>query len=632
MNRAVSTFTIKSIDDEQRIIEGIASTPTVDRVGDVVDPYGATLALPVPFLYQHDKNKPIGHIIAANAGDDGIKIKAQVAKGVVPFIDEAWALIKAGLVRGLSIGFRPHADGREAIKGGGWKFKSYEILEISAVTVPANADASISIIKAISDDFLAASGKEKVAVVRLGKSPGVSGTSIKTPKGIIMAKTTAETISGFETKRAAVIGSMTTIMEKSAEDGATLDEEQTTQYDDAATELKTIDAHLERLRKHEQIMLTKATPITHENTSTQEKASNLRGGQVITVHSNVEKGTAFTRYALAIAMAKGNLMHAEKLSERWKDSTPEVGLCLKAAVAAGSTSDATWAAPLVPYNVMASEFIELLRPKTILGKLPNLRKVPFNIRIPRQTAGVSGAFVGEGLPKPVQKMGFDNITMLWAKAAVIIVLSDELARFSNPSAEALARQDMLNGLAQYLDDRFINPSYAGVAGVSPASITNGITPVAASGVTIAAISGDVKAMRNSFAVANLDLMNSAWIMNPSTALSLSLVRNAFDAYDFPTIAVDGGTWFGLPVITSNNIASSVIVLVDQSEILYSDDGGISIDMSQEASVQMNDSPTAGATSLVSLWQNNLIGLRAEKWCNWARRRDAAVSVLTGVAY
>src|SRR5688572_5209983 len=41
LDRAWSTLTVKSVDTERREIEGIASTPSVDRVGDIVEPMGA---------------------------------------------------------------------------------------------------------------------------------------------------------------------------------------------------------------------------------------------------------------------------------------------------------------------------------------------------------------------------------------------------------------------------------------------------------------------------------------------------------------------------------------------------------------------------------------------------------------
>lgn len=61
-------------------------------------------------------------------------------------VAEAWDSIKLGLVRGLSIGFRPlkgePVDPDKAFSG--MRFKEWEWLELSAVTVPANAGAGIT--------------------------------------------------------------------------------------------------------------------------------------------------------------------------------------------------------------------------------------------------------------------------------------------------------------------------------------------------------------------------------------------------------------------------------------------------------------------------------------------------------
>lgn len=39
--------------DAKRIIRGTATTSSVDRAGDIVDPRGAEFKLPLPLLWQH---------------------------------------------------------------------------------------------------------------------------------------------------------------------------------------------------------------------------------------------------------------------------------------------------------------------------------------------------------------------------------------------------------------------------------------------------------------------------------------------------------------------------------------------------------------------------------------------------
>jgi phage head maturation protease len=117
IKRAYSQITIKSIDEDKRIIEGVATSPTADRYGDVVEPSGAEYVLPMPFLMQHDSREPIGHVIDAKVSKSGITIKAKLVKIAEPGalkdrLDEAWQCIKSGLVRGLSIGFTPIESAR----------------------------------------------------------------------------------------------------------------------------------------------------------------------------------------------------------------------------------------------------------------------------------------------------------------------------------------------------------------------------------------------------------------------------------------------------------------------------------------------------------------------------------------
>jgi hypothetical protein len=59
-----------------------------------------------------------------------------------------------------------------------------------------------------------------------------------------------------------------------------------------------------------------------------------------------------------------------------------------------------------------------------------------------------------------------RVTLGIAKAAGIIVISEELAKISNPSAEAVVRNDMIKGMAQYLDLQFIDPTVAAVTNVA----------------------------------------------------------------------------------------------------------------------------------------------------------------------
>lgn len=645
-----SLIQVKSVDEEQRALRGVATTPEPDRVGDVVEPLGVTFKNPVPLLWQHDPSQPVGSAKLGKPTAEGISFEAKIPKVTQPGklkdrLDEVWQSLKAGLVKGVSIGFRSLE--MAFMKDGGIRFIKTEVLELSLVTIPANSQATIDEIKAF-DVGRSSGGAAK-------KTDGATKSKPKS-KGNTMPMTIAEQISAFESKRAASVARMDELMKKAADDGQTLDEEESTEYDDLATQVKKVDSHLKRLRDFEATNKSQAKPVNGDSAEAGSESRSLTRTKeasypVISIKETLPPGTRFTRYAMAMAAGNGNRWEALQVAKRWESSTPEIRdwlehdipAVMKAAIGAGTTTDATWASPLVAYTIAANEFIELLRPATIIGRIPGLRRVPFNIQMPRTTAGTSMGWVGENAPKPVTNMAFDTVQLRWAKAAGIVLLTNELVRFSNPSAEAVVRQDMIDAMASFLDKQFVDPTVAAVTNVSPASITNGVSAVTRTGVNQAAFVTDVTTLLNTFLTNNLSTAGGVWIMSQRQALAFSLMLNALGQPFYPNITAEGGTLLGYPVIASENVPSvgnspadgTPIIFALPREILLADDGQVVIDASNQASVQMDsapDSPPSASTNMVSLWQMNYVGLRAERWINWLKRRSTAVGYISNANY
>ena len=601
MDRAYALLEVKTVEPSRRMISGIASTPELDRQGDILDPAGATFRNPVPLLLHHDDRHPIGTaylaVTAAGITFDATFPSIEEPGPLKARIDDAWQCLKAGVISGASIGYRVLDGGVQYLKSGARKLVKTEICELSLVTIPANASATIRLVKSLA------------APRRTEKPP--------------MKQTISEHIQNLENKRAALAANMTEIMEGAAGENKTLEPAQAEEHDGLAVQVRSIDADLGRWREHEKLQIAAAIPAP-------SIPAPKPSYQSISVKANVPLGTAFVRAACAQLVCKGNVRDAIEYAEtRWKDSTPEVALYLKAAVAPGTVTDATWAAPLINQNI-SNEFIELLRPATILGKIPGLRNVPFNTKVPTQTAGGTYGWVGESKPKPVTKLAFSSTSLSIAKAAGIIVLTKELVMLSNPSAEALVRADMVAGIAQFLDSQFIDPAVAAVAGVNPASITNGAPTATASTNPIA----DIMGLINHFATNNIAVGGVTFIMSAANALSLTFRTNLDGSPEFPGVTVNGGSYKGLTFITSQAAGTNVIAL-QPSLVLYADDGGVTIDASQEASLQMDSAPVSPAdatTVYVSLWQTNTIGLRAERFVNWAKANANAVKYLTATAW
>lgn len=153
-NRAYSKLEIKTVDEAKRVITGVATTPNVDRVGDIIDPLGVEFDNPLPFLWMHDHQTPVGECRFSKPTKAGIAFEAEFvhpdtveSATLKDRLQLAWDSVKTGLVRAVSVGFRPLEWA--FIDGGGIRYDKSEVYELSGVVVPANADALIAGVKSL---------------------------------------------------------------------------------------------------------------------------------------------------------------------------------------------------------------------------------------------------------------------------------------------------------------------------------------------------------------------------------------------------------------------------------------------------------------------------------------------------
>ena len=250
-----------------------------------------------------------------------------------------------------------------------------------------------------------------------------------------------------------------------------------------------------------------------------------------------------------------------------------------------------------------------------------MRRVPFRTKVPRETgSGTGGAWIGEGLATPVAATSFDSITQEAYKAAKIVVLSDELLRLGDPDAEQTLRSTVVAGMGAYIDGQFLTPSVTLSANLRPAAITNGATAVTSTGSSAAQINTDLSAM---LAAITTDGGGLVWIMRPATAFKIAATIGGTAAVDIPR------TLFGIPLVLSAN-SPAQITLVDAAHILYSDTGGFDVDISTQAALQLDDTPTnppVAATIIESLWARNLFGVRVTRWLAYLRAQSGAVTYM-----
>jgi HK97 family phage major capsid protein len=472
-------------------------------------------------------------------------------------------------------------------------------------------------------------------------------------------KTYAEHIASLEATRAEKSERMKEVHKAAVEENRTMNTAESEEFEAIDGEIKAIDLDLARTKKLEAIDKATAAPVSGKDKADAPASTTPLSADNLTLKKveKLEPGIAFARYAMCLTAAKGKHDVAFRLAERHYPQTESIVKTLKAqsegvnledlmklktSVAAGTTTDATWAGPLVYAETFGGDFINYLRPRTLIGQA-QFRPIPFNVRVGGQTSGGTAYWVGQGKAKPVTKFDFNATTVPFTKVAAISVLTQELIRFSSPSAEALVRESLADAVIARIDNDLFDPDVAAVANVSPAGLLNGVAPV---GGHITSTDPDVLrcailALWAPWDSTNIG-MRPAYYTSPAVARMLSFMTDSLGNPAFPGITPQGGSYKGVPVRISQYIANnggsggSPFILVDEAEVYLADDNGVTLDASEQATIEMSDAPTgaagvptAASVNMVNMWQANAVALRAERFIWWGLRRSGAIQWIDG---
>ena len=293
----------------------------------------------------------------------------------------------------------------------------------------------------------------------------------------------------------------------------------------------------------------------------------------------------------------------------------------KAAVAAGNTADTGWALPLGDYQTLASAFLESLRNFGAFDRmLPSMRRVPFRTRIGASTTGITGTTVSQQQIKPISKLTLTGTQIDEQKAIAILVITDELAKFGDTVAGDLYATELSNAVAVETDETFISV------------LTSGAPSNGSSGVTAEHVLNDLRGL---LAAITTNARSQLFLlMTSSVAKVLSVLHTNTGAPAFSSMGYNGGTIGGITAVVSDGVPSGTMLLVDAQQVAAASET-IQLSASNEAIVQLDttpDSPISASTPMVSLWQMNMVGLRAERFFGVQKLTTTGVCVLTGASY
>lgn len=333
-------------------------------------------------------------------------------------------------------------------------------------------------------------------------------------------------------------------------------------------------------------------------------------------------GLGAVRVLKALAIAKNDNVTAEGFAQAspWlgRDS---IAHYIKSPAATITTAEM---GPLTP---VGDDLMTALRPLTLLGRLPGLRKLPTRTRLLNQSTGFRGYWVREGKPIPMSGGAFTASELETLRVGALTVVSNELLRSTMPSVERAILHDLLAACSEAMDGAFIGVANAGVSKERPPSVTFGVAPIAAGGGSVAQIDAALTAAQLQLIAAGNSLTTAAWVLHPALAAKMAALRGSGGAAIYPGLGALGGELAGLPALTSAGADDATIALVDANNIGFAE-GEPRLSTSTAATIDM--AAPGGDPVRVSMFTNECTALLVAVPVVWQMRRPA-VAIITGVA-
>ena len=661
---AVGQTTFKTHAAEVQGMEFCLSDESVDRMGDIISAGGWDTTNfrrnPVA-LFSHRADFPIGRWTDLRVDGSELRGKLVMApEGTSPRIDEIRKLIDAGILRAVSVGFRPiERQDRKNEHGHyiGEHFLRQELIETSLVAIPANANA-LAIAKSlrISADTLnvvfAEPGNEKTKEERATR-PHRRARHNDTSNGKSKPMSLSTRIVD---QQAHVLG----LRDKLAEHLKDIDDTNVTD-----TQITVTNELNEKIKRGDEVLTSLKEA---------EKQLAMRGDgddtvadkppQMIVARRESDGGVS-TRHLFGLPAPKKPMPHESVIrgaislmfAHRYHRTLQEarsiiypkdeatkayIEMIEKAASTPALTTVAGWAQELS--HTIYSDFMDLLMPSSIYPRLAakglalafgaaGRIVIPTRARTPT----IAGSFVGEGAPIPVRQAAFASQTLVPKKLGVITTYSREISEHSIPAIEGLLRQAITEDTGVSLNSVLLdtNPATA----VRPAGLFNGITPItAATGGGFTALVADVKAITAAIlALTQGHVRSPVFLMNPTQINSIKLTANPLGQFPFRE-EIQGGSLLGYPVIDSGTVPLGTMGMVDAADFVTVGGESPRFEISDSATVHMEDTTPlpivdggTPAAPVRSLWQTDSLGLRMIWPLNWVMRRPVA-AIITGVTW
>ena len=451
---------------------------------------------PLPLIESHDPSRlPVGTV--ENLRVAGGKLRGTLRFGKSQRAQELQADAQSGVLRSLSIGYQVHKTERH---GDEIRVVRWQPYECSLVSVPADPTVGIG-------RSLHSSGDSTM----LDHDQTASQDAPLSRSQRIAANQAARDASARNSDIAAL--------------GRQFDA-----MDDALSAIER-GASVEEFRRHLLSKLQPApsfTPGDIRNSSLGMSSREIRGFSVLRALAALmddTPGGEFRRKA-GLELEASRAWQQQSGNERGGISIPPDVLLSDDFFIKGGQRDlvvgtASAGGNLVSTTVLASNFIELLRKKSVIFDLGAtvLSDLVGEIRLPRQAGGATGYWVGENGTPSESQMSVDQVPLSPKSIGTYTDFSRRLALQSSMDVEMLVRNDLAVALALGIEQA----AFAGTgAGSQPIGIlnTSGVGAVVLGANGAAPDWATLVDLQASVELANVDLEACAWVMNAKTRAKL----------------------------------------------------------------------------------------------------------------
>jgi len=622
-------------------LDFVISDGSLDRHGTRINPNGWELSAfkrnPIA-LFGHSNGFPIG--TWENLRVEGDRLVGRLvlaAKGTSARIDELVRLVEQGILRAVSVGFSALEFGVPGKSP--YDYERQELLEVSLVSVPSNTNAlKIARSLNISESTLRLAFGEHAEEGRAGVS--ASGEHAVTTT----AEETRARVAAAPRPKAKTMTTMTLSQRiEAAQEDLTAKRDALSNLSRAETlDVEAIEELNEQIAGAERtVAALKKTEASIGANATRDVASPAIRRPLGVAAVDVKPADLIVRAAVCRLLSHISGRPVESILEERYPGHEATAAVTRTAIAVATTTTSGWASQLV--ETAMADFLALLPPTSVYPVLRSMGvgltfgpnsgaiKIPFS----SSTTALAGGFVLEGDPIPVGRLTLDSITLTPHKFGIIVPMTKEVMRYTNPALEAIVRSELLARTAIKLDSLLIDSTAS--SATRPAGLLNGVSAGSAyGGGDYQAFLADMKTLLSPFDTANAG-RSLALLMNPAQARGVRMMAGP---------NASGFGWANqfladFRVISSTSITAGTVIAVDAADFVTGTGDSPMFETSDQATIHMEDSPSAisatGTPNTVaapvrSMFQTNSVALKMTMDVTWAMRRSGMVQYISSVTW